>query len=105
MTAPPAGHDDTSSRTDFQSVVDLSRKMLANVMETAEQITQINRETRILSMNAGVEAARAGAAGAGFGVVAEELTRLSDNISSAASRMLDQSRHLNAELDAIIARL
>jgi methyl-accepting chemotaxis protein len=105
MSAPQAGQDDTSSHVDLQSVVDLSRKMLANVMETAGQITQINRETRILSMNARVEAARAGAAGAGFGVVAEELTRLSDNISSAASHMLDQSKQLNAELDAIIARL
>jgi methyl-accepting chemotaxis protein len=56
-------------------------------------------------MNARVEAARAGSAGAGFGVVAEELTRLSDNISTAASRMLDQSKQLNAELDAIIGRL
>ncbi|MEJ0035939.1 MAG: cache domain-containing protein [Gammaproteobacteria bacterium] len=105
MTATPAGQDDTSFDVHLQSVVDLSRKMMANVVDTAEQITRINRATRILSMNARVEAARAGAAGAGFGVVAEELTRLSGDISSASSHMLDQSRRLNADLDGMIANL
>jgi hypothetical protein len=103
MTATPAGQDD--STFDLNLLVDLSRRMLANVTDTAERITQINRETRILSMNARVEAARAGAAGAGFGLVAEELTRLSGAIGLAFSRMLDQSKRLNAELDAVIADL
>lgn len=103
MTATPAGQDDSSF--DIDLLVDLSRKMLANVVDTAEQITQINRETRILSMNARVEAARAGTVGAGFGVVAEELTRLSGAIGSASARMLDQSKRLNADLDDLIANL
>src|SRR3954463_10474808 len=104
MTATPAGQDDNTS-FDLHLLVDLSRKMMANVIDTAEQITQINRATRILSMNARVEAARAGAVGAGFGVVAEELTRLSGDISSASSSMLDHSRRQNAELDEMIANL
>ena len=105
MTANSAGQDDASFDVHLQSVVDLSRKMLANVIDTAEQITQINRATRILSMNARVEAARAGAIGAGFGVVAEELTRLSGDISAASSHMLDQSKKLNADLDDMISNL
>jgi hypothetical protein len=79
--------------------------MLANVIDTAEQITRINRETRILSMNARVEAARAGAVGAGFGVVAEELTRLSGDIGLASAGMLDHSKQLNGDLDELIANL
>ena len=106
MTVTPAGQDDdTSFDVHLQSVVDLSRKMMSNVIETAEQITQINRATRILSMNARVEAARAGAVGAGFGVVAEELTRLSGDIASASTQMLDQSRRLNTDLDDMISTL
>src|SRR4051794_24591845 len=98
MTATPAGQDDdTSFDVHLQSVVGLSRKMMANVIDTAGQITQFNRATRILSMNARVEAARAGAIGAGFGVVAEELTRLSGDISSASTHMLDQSNQLNTD--------
>jgi hypothetical protein len=104
MTAIPAGQDDDSS-FDHHLLVDLSRKIMANVVDTAEQITQINRATRILSMNARVEAARAGAIGAGFGVVAEELTRLSGDIASASTHMLDQSKRLNSDLDDMIANL
>lgn len=51
-------------------------------------IRDIANQTGILSLNASVEAARAGAAGRGFSVVAAEIRRLAEN-SRQASDMID----------------
>ena len=48
------------------------------------QIDWIAQSVRLISLNASVEAARAGDAGAGFGVIAEEIRRLSDEIGAAS---------------------
>jgi hypothetical protein len=54
---------------------------------SAELITRIARQTRLLSLNATIEAVRAGDRGAGFAVVAEEVRKLADE-SSVASHQI-----------------
>lgn len=58
-------------------MAELSKTMLTDVRKALDDIDKINRTIHILSINARVEAARAGTAGAGFAVVAQELARLS----------------------------
>jgi len=55
----------------------------------AVMIADISRQTNLLSINASIEAARAGAEGAGFKVVAAEVRRLSAQTSEATSQITE----------------
>ena len=52
-----------------------------------EKILEITDQTSLLSLNASIEAARAGENGKGFAVVAEEIGKLAEESSAAASQI------------------
>lgn len=54
-----------------------------------ESISEISDHTGLLSLNAFIEAARAGAHGAGFGVIAHEIRQLSQQSAKAAQEIKD----------------
>ena len=63
------------------------RDARADVVSACGEIERIARTVRIISLNAAVEAARAGDAGAGFGVIATEIRDLSEKTRMSSGRI------------------
>lgn len=79
------------------SVFHSMKKHMNEVAEIAQKLGDISFKTTLLSLNASVEAANAGSAGAGFAVVASEMKELSENsdtfavqVSEVVSELLNQ---------------
>ena len=73
---------------------------IQQVKQIAEEIGAIAGQTRMLSLNAQIEAARAGASGAGFAVVAEQVGSLSDEIDRAVAEINATNEQVLAALGA-----
>jgi hypothetical protein len=64
-------------------------------------IQKINARTRLLALNALIEATRAGTAGAGFGIVAQAVKSISREIDFLTAELNQQLEPRLAELDAL----
>ena len=65
------------------------------ILDMIQVVSAIAEQTNLLSMNAAIEAAHAGEAGAGFSVVADEVRKL-------ATTSTDQSKDIGRELQSIV---
>jgi methyl-accepting chemotaxis protein len=71
------------------AVAEIARKLKAlearseEIGQIVELLDDVTSETNILSLNAAIEASRAGAQGKGFGLVAEEVRKMAERAASA----------------------
>ena len=73
-----------------------------NINDVLSLIKAISDQTKMLGLNAAIEAARAGEIGRGFGVVAEEIHKLSDESKQTAAKIESLTRNIEASVrDAV----
>jgi len=65
------------------------QKSSAEVQSFVDMINNIAEQTNLLSLNASIEAARAGDAGKGFAVVAEEIRKLADQSKESGNMIMN----------------
>lgn len=73
--------------------------MSEQINDVLSLIKQIADQTKMLGLNASIEAARAGDAGRGFGVVAEEIRKLSDESRNTASKIQAFTDNIKNKVD------
>ena len=91
-----------------QDVLQVSKSLqqvkstVAQVLNASAEIQSISRATRLIAINAGVEAARAGQAGAGFAVISSSIKQLSDQVGGVAADNAKNLGLLQVTLDGLI---
>jgi len=90
--------------TDIREVIQETGKRIKRLGERSQEISgivdiinRIAERTTVLALNASMQAAAAGDAGRGFGVVADEVQRLSENTRNAAGQIASLIKGMQIE--------
>lgn len=93
-----------SVKISTDNILDFSNKS-KQISEIAATISQIAKQTNMLSLNAAIEAARAGESGKGFAVVADEIRKLSENTSKSIEMVNQIVQDINESMHKVVNQM
>ncbi|MFC7274361.1 methyl-accepting chemotaxis protein [Paractinoplanes rhizophilus] len=95
---------DDALATKRQTVAELHNLQTLNteLRQMSGEVSAIAAQTNLLALNASIEAARIGAAGAAFGVVADEVRQLAEHSLGTSERMAEKVGRAGTTITAIL---
>ena len=97
--------DVTESVTEIGDTISSTNESVQEISKFSGAITDIAKQTNLLSLNASIEAARAGEAGRGFAVVADEIRDLADQSKNSADEISAIVEKLLADSESSVATM
>jgi methyl-accepting chemotaxis protein len=91
----------SASSMDLLEKVGRISDTMPTVMKALKDIDQIASQTNLLALNAAIEAARAGEAGRGFAVVADEVRSLSNRSAGFSESIQQQLKSIHQQIDGL----
>lgn len=91
-----------NNQTDLNGEIKNVDRMTGEINEVMDFIKTISDQTQMLGLNAAIEAARAGTAGAGFGVVAEEIRKLSASSKQTVGKIKEFTNLIKASVNKTV---
>lgn len=92
----------STNQTNLNEEIKHVNSVTGEINQVTNFIKEIADETRLLGLNAAIEAARAGSAGLGFGVVAQEIRKLSTDSKQTVGKIQEFTNTIKTSVEKTV---
>ena len=90
---------------EIEQTLEEIKKKMESLKGSSDEVVAISRRTNMLSLNASIEAARAGTYGKGFGVVADEVRSLAQLTRNTANKSKENTDTIIAVIEQMVKKI